>query len=365
MYSSCLFCHAPLGRNERIEHFPVGQRLAFDEANGRFWVICPSCKRWNLSPLEERWEAIEECERLFEATRRRLSADNIGLAGLADGLELVRVGNALRPEMAAWRFGEQLAQRRRQYRWLVAGALVAVGSVYTGAVAAGISVGAFTGMWQLLQRGYERATRIALPTPDTVEPEKPRDASPRALVEARTPGAGAVRIETQHARHGRVVYDVEKAGLLLRVPVVGRERAWYAGADVPRVLPKLMAKVNRSGGRLQDEKLAVTLLERVVERGGGDLPRALLESHGGRMLRGESWKDEGTLGGLPASARIALEMALHEQRERELLAGELIDLEFAWKEAEELARIADTLTSTSVDTALARLKQRIDGTGER
>ncbi len=53
-----------------IEHFPVGRRLAFDAAKGRLWVVCHHCGRWNLSPLEERWEAIEECERLFRGTTR-------------------------------------------------------------------------------------------------------------------------------------------------------------------------------------------------------------------------------------------------------------------------------------------------------
>ena len=32
MYSTCLFCHRPLGANESVEHFPVGRRLAFDAA---------------------------------------------------------------------------------------------------------------------------------------------------------------------------------------------------------------------------------------------------------------------------------------------------------------------------------------------
>jgi hypothetical protein len=32
MYSTCLFCHAQLGANEAVEHFPVGRRLAFDAA---------------------------------------------------------------------------------------------------------------------------------------------------------------------------------------------------------------------------------------------------------------------------------------------------------------------------------------------
>jgi len=101
VYSTCLFCNASLGSNEVIESFPVGRRMAFDAANGRLWVVCRKCERWNLSPLEERWEAIEESERRFRDTRLRVSTDNIGLARLAEGLELVRVGPALRPEFAA------------------------------------------------------------------------------------------------------------------------------------------------------------------------------------------------------------------------------------------------------------------------
>ena len=51
MYATCLFCHAPLGANEEIEHFPVGRRLAFDSVKGRLWVVCRKGERWNLSPL--------------------------------------------------------------------------------------------------------------------------------------------------------------------------------------------------------------------------------------------------------------------------------------------------------------------------
>ena len=72
MYSNCIFCHAGLGANEVIEHFPVGHRLAFDGAKGRLWVVCRRCERWNLTPLEERWEAIEDCERAFRATTLRV-----------------------------------------------------------------------------------------------------------------------------------------------------------------------------------------------------------------------------------------------------------------------------------------------------
>ena len=112
MYSTCLFCNQDLGSNEVIEQFPIGRRLAFDASKGRLWVVCRKCERWNLTPLEERWEAIEECERLFAGTRLRVSTDNIGLAYLPEGVALVRIGRALSSEIAAWRYGRHLR------RWL-------------------------------------------------------------------------------------------------------------------------------------------------------------------------------------------------------------------------------------------------------
>jgi hypothetical protein len=65
-------------------------------------------------------EAIEECERLFRDTKLRVSTDQIGLARLPEGLELVRIGSpqrherrALEGELAAleqeWRDAEEIA----------------------------------------------------------------------------------------------------------------------------------------------------------------------------------------------------------------------------------------------------------------
>src|SRR6185503_8239406 len=110
MYSTCLFCNTSLGANDQIPTFPVGRRLAFDAARGRLWVVCIRCGRWNLTPLDERWEAIASCERHFRATRLRISTDNVGLARLKDGLELVRIGPALLPEIASWRYGTRIAR---------------------------------------------------------------------------------------------------------------------------------------------------------------------------------------------------------------------------------------------------------------
>src|SRR5687767_12076796 len=136
MYSTCLFCNAPFERNESLEAFPVGRRLAFDAAKGRLWVVCRKCERWSLSPLDERWEAIEQAERLYRDTRRRVATDNIGLAKVSEGTTLIRIGEPLRPEFAAWRYGDQFGRRRKRQVLAAGGGLGAVGAIVAGGAAA-------------------------------------------------------------------------------------------------------------------------------------------------------------------------------------------------------------------------------------
>src|SRR3954470_20441596 len=143
MYSTCLFCNKPLGRNEAVASFPIGRRLAFDAAKGRLWVVCTECERWNLSPLEERWEAIEQAERLYRDTRRRVATDHIGLAKLHDGTVLVRIGEPLRPEFAAWRYGDQFGRRRRRQMLIAGAGITALGGLIIGGSVAGIGIGGF------------------------------------------------------------------------------------------------------------------------------------------------------------------------------------------------------------------------------
>src|SRR5512142_2756098 len=152
MYSTCIFCNKPLGSNEAIEAFPIGTRVAFDSARGRLWAVCPSCERWNLSPLEERWEAIEQAEKLYRDTRRRVSTDNIGLAKIREGTTLVRIGEPQRPEFAAWRYGDQFGRRRRRHMLIAAGGIAAVGGALVGGAAAGIGIGGLAGGFSQIGR---------------------------------------------------------------------------------------------------------------------------------------------------------------------------------------------------------------------
>src|SRR5512143_1133983 len=94
MLARCLFCQRPLPANDAVEHFPVGRRVAFDPELGRLWAVCPTCTRWSLAPIEERWEALEELEKLARDRARPLvQTDNIALLRAGE-LDVVRVGRA-------------------------------------------------------------------------------------------------------------------------------------------------------------------------------------------------------------------------------------------------------------------------------
>jgi hypothetical protein len=58
---------------------------------------------------------------------------------------------------------------------------------------------------------------------------------------------------------------------------------------------------------------------------------------------------------LSASERLALEMALNEESERRALEGELAQLEQAWRDAEEIAAIADNLLPEAISSRLSAL----------
>ena len=58
---------------------------------------------------------------------------------------------------------------------------------------------------------------------------------------------------------------------------------------------------------------------------------------------------------MPVADRLALEMASHEEAERRAMEGELQALEKAWREAEEIAGIADSLAlPAGIDESLER-----------
>ncbi|HEX6307756.1 MAG TPA: hypothetical protein VFZ69_06170 [Longimicrobiales bacterium] len=348
MYSTCLFCNSVLGRNEALYDFPVGRRLAFDARKGRLWVVCRQCERWNLTPLEERWEAIEEAERQFRAARQRVSTENIGLTRLPDGTELVRIGEPLRPEYAAWRYGDQFGRRRRRQILIAGGGLGAFGAVLAGGAMAGVSVAVFGG-----------AIANAI---NTIVHGR----ADQVVSRIRTDSAGTIAVRRRHLAETRLVPGTDTP-LALDVRFKGGE-ARLEGREALRVAGSLMPQVNRYGGKQELVKSAVGVLD---EAGGADgylerLSRYAADAtavplkRSKRKPRQSGWTGAYTSGlfGLSPPDRLALEMALHEEAELRALRGELAELERAWRDAEEIAAIADEMFIPSpIQSALDRLRR--------
>ncbi len=339
MYTTCIFCHAALGANDVIEQFPVGRRIAFDADQGRLWVVCPKCERWNLSPFETRWEAIEEAERQYRNTRRRVATDNIALARLPEGLELVRIGRPLRPEFAAWRYGDQFGRRRRRLLGYGLGgaALAAVGVVAVGpAVAVGAGLGFLPSLVNLgntllhysrpVARMHDRNGDVLGLTRNNL-----------VHAELSVFSENAVALTFDHRRFAR------DGALSSRLGVAGKGRAELHGDEALRALASLLPALNRSGGSDRSVARAV----HAVEAAGsiGTLLQHASNSDRRSPLSVAAWSSGSThrhaLITYTTPMRLALEMALHEDDERRAMAGELGALYARWEEAERVARIAD------------------------
>ncbi|HZG44079.1 MAG TPA: hypothetical protein VEY93_14120 [Longimicrobium sp.] len=325
MYRNCIFCSAKLGSNESIERFPVGRTLAFDAAKGRLWAVCPRCARWNLAPIEERWEAIEDAERLFRDTRLRAQSENVGIAKLRDGTRLVRVGKAVPGELALWRYGSELQRRWR-------GTLVG-----SGLMTAVVMAGAFTGV-SLAGMAYVMAVRAGI-----IHPRHDVYRFGRGALLPDDP----VVIDTTRLRQANVVRAPDGTGIALWFPYVGTTlaqqpdgRHWWVnmaatitGANAQTILRRGMVHFNRNGASSRRVRGALD----VLSEGGAP---GYLEAAAARRQpvwdTAVDWRQRGV-------RLLALEMALHEETERKAMEGELAELEAAWRQAEEIAAIADAL----------------------
>jgi hypothetical protein len=343
MYATCLFCNQPLGDNSTFEMFPIGRRLAFDPAKGRLWVVCRKCERWNLSPLDERWETIERAEQLYSDTRRRVATAEIGLARLRDGTELVRIGAPLRPEFAAWRYGDQFG-RRRTRQMLIAGAgLAAVGGLVVGGAVIGVSLASFG--WMFTQFG-----RLAI-----------RGGEETIVARVRTDGGQVLAVRRRHLAESTLSRGSDGTLAIDLRYKNGQSR--FEGPEALRVASVVVPAVNRFGGSRTTVAAAVNEIEQV---GGPERYVEQLARRGEVMtaVRGRRHRfgRKGRIGktglyGLTAMDRLGLEMALHEEAERRAMAGELALLEAAWRDAEEIAAISDNMfLPAGVQLSLEKLR---------
>ncbi|HXT15711.1 MAG TPA: hypothetical protein VN706_08780 [Gemmatimonadaceae bacterium] len=368
MYTTCLFCHTDLGANHFLSAFPVGRRLAFDPKKGRLWVICTRCGRWNLTPLDERWEAIDDSERLFRGTRLRLSTDNIGLARFRGNFELVRIGPALLPEIASWRYGTRLARfepEPEQPRSLFVRGAHLIARASAGALVGYAHGIGFSDDAVLRMRTFRRKQGVLLRANDEF-------GNPVVVRYAHLGEAQLVRPEKDAPWQLKLVHDTGVATLAesAALRVAGKMLATLnfgvaSQAEVQHAIAKLDDAGDPQGYFARVASLAMRTSwgrypdapeeEPHAQRGSFSERLALQLANRSFWGRGGTGSDEETpLFRLPAVDRLALEMAANEDIERRALLGELDALHTAWKDAEEIASIADELFADDVLTEFKR-----------
>jgi len=346
VYSTCIFCDKSLGRNEVIEAFPVGRRLAFDPQRGRLWVVCKSCRRWNLTPLEERWEAVEECEILFRTLPTRVHSEEIGAAAHPEGLRLIRIGEPLPVEFAVVRYGETMGRRyRRNAYYAAAGIGAGAALIVAGAVVGFAATGIVAQAPQMMNAIRVWNTRPSVRLPD---------GSVRKVFPSQVDLLNPVDLQNPD----------DEPDLRLRIRQRKKAEVILHGSDARRAASKVFPMLNHGGARLKSVQGAVEMLSDV----GG--PEAFLHETWGkaRPRPGSSirWvmsndRHGGQVLHLPPLSRIAFEMALQQEQEKRAMEGELDELKAAWRAAEELAQISDNLlVPDGVEEKIEALKDETD-----
>jgi hypothetical protein len=319
---TCVFCDHQLD--------DIRTRPAFDPWLGRLWRVCPECRRWNVAPLEERWETMEELERSSrDAGRALLRTEHLDLVDTGAG-QLIRVGRAPRPELAGWRYGDVLPQRR------VPGILAWLRRLVLGlpSSAFGYNAGHGLGMFEPVSSGYWFASPFIDDAPTLtaaflhvpLAESCPACGGPMALAPWRFQG--------------------------LRLTTVGGELAMVASCALCEQEVAVPAVEGRPALRLG---LAIVNRRLVAEPMVAEAAQYLDRADGPAGFLHRLGRTEVTLGEIPARDRLALGMALDEQSEAELLESE-------WREAEELAGIADGLL-TEVP-GFDEFRRRVLGSGD-
>jgi len=331
----------PFPANEELEHFPTSTRVAYDPERGRLWAVCRSCKRWSLAPIEDRWEALDELEKIVTDRSRPLShTDNVVLLR-AGQLAVVRVGRANLTEEAWWRYGRELTKRATDHKKLMFMETAAAGAAIAGGWATG-GIG-WLGAWFL----WENA------------PDKVAEAARWLRF-----GGSAWRGEQSCAKCGhrfRSLAYRDRRHVILRAgsaqgdslavtqrcPVCGdlnEGGLQLEGKEGEHATRRLLAYHHHAGATESRVRSATRLIQ---EAGSPhDLTRVVIKE--GRRL-----------GDLQRTGAIALEIAANEAVEQRLLELELSELEAHWAEEEELASIIDgELTPLTV---LENLRRKVIG----
>ncbi len=318
MFTRCLFCHTPFAPNETLEYFPRAKRIAFDGARGRLWAVCSSCHRWNLTPIEDRWEALEELEKTTRDSSRLLSqTDNISLLKSGE-LEIVRVGQAKLTEEAWWRYGREM-MRRQKLSYVIRGVELAAAiglSFVTGGGAFNImynSGGIVTTLVKLKKFGFNAWQGEAV--------------CPRC-------GSVTKKLRFSRANRARIIPVGDEIAVSFQCAKCRYfdpdQRPRIEGMAAEHVLRRVLAHRHFNGASEKRVREATGLIEQVGS------PAALT-----RTIASERMLIKDVDNRRNRARSIALEIAVNDDNERKMLELELAEIEQRWREEEEIAAIVD------------------------
>ena len=301
MYTHCLVCRAAFPEGRLLEHVPRGDRVAYDLNRGRLWLVCRSCRRWNLVPLESRWEALEELEGLVSGTARLLSqTDHIALFRVGP-LEIVKIGSAGLAEEAWWRYGRQLPVRSRISRWIppLLRRLRFGDYAWVGRRSCPECSHAFEDL-----PFSDRQILIVRPGEGLAEVEAPAESG------ARVDAGGAFTLTRRCPR----CRSAERGGLHL------------SGIEAELALARVLAFQNSLG----ESQVTVRAAARLLDDPEGPAALVRVLSRHGRAM-----------GDLQPIGLTALEITVNAARERTLMRLETEALQARWRREEELATLVD------------------------
>jgi hypothetical protein len=308
----CLFCRHEFEDNTVIEAFPGATRIAFDPARGRLWAVCARCGRWNLAPIETRWEVLESLEQITRDQARLLGrTENIGLFAKGDA-QIVRVGRAGLREEAWWRYVGEFSRRQKEARRIVTRGKVR--EAVTTLLLIGVPI------W-------------GIRAPETWVARARRKQFGNLAWRGQAACARCGRSDQSIRLGGHLLIEAAPAddGLLLR----GYCRSCGTRPDAKFTLP------NRLAGHVLRRSLAwqnfAGVSEAVLDAAVRDIEHDPSATAFMQRLaqRGTDLKN------LPDASAIAFEIAVNDANERALLALELEELEARWREEEEVAAIVD------------------------
>ena len=266
------------------------------------------CGGWSLAPIDQRWEALEEIEKLVrDRAKLLIQGENIALFE-SGKLQVVRVGRAGRAEESWWRYGAELSRRRERVQkglrrdkifdalfWM---AIIHIPISLRSEESLLNSARKRTFGW-FLRFGNVRCSRC---------------------------GSSLAAIPFAVAGHIRILSNDDLTVTLPCSKCDGRPGTALTGATAVETLRRVLAWHNFTGATEDDVRRASRAIE-----SAGSAEKLLLDTR----------QSSPYVESLPRPSVFALEIALNEAHERDLLEQEIRDLDAQWRRAEEIAAIVD------------------------